>query len=161
MLSGHYYYILFILQNITSPLQGFFNFIVYIRPYVQIFSIDYPDLSFGRVFLKAIQSKGDEQHRRPTRRRRSLADRLRDPNYSKRGLTSREIHFQQVAATILEDNDVEKDAANQDKQIDPLKIDSKEGNRTCNDTQIALQKRLSLSLHAEENDCALSLHQDS
>jgi len=133
MLSGRFYYILFILQNITSPLQGFFNFIVYIRPHIKEFSIDYPDLSFFHVFLKAIQSNGGEHHRRP-RRRRSLADRLRDPNYSKRGLTSREIHLQQSAkqlsATSKEGKDIEKGAGKPDYQIAPRKRASEESERT-------------------------------
>jgi len=134
MFSGHVIYILLVFQNITSPLQGFLNFIVYIRPHVKEFSMDYPEMSYFHIFLKAIQSKGDEQHRRPTRRRRSLTDRLRDPYYSKRGLTSREIHFQQLAVTAVDSNDVEKDGANQDNQVDSLKIDCNERNSTCHAT---------------------------
>jgi len=127
------YYVLLILQNITTPLQGFFNFIVYIRPHIKEFSIDYPDLSFSHVFLKAIQSKGDEHHRRP-RRRRSLATRLRDPNYSRRGLTSREIYLQQSAKQLSamsnEGKDIEKGASKKDCQIAPRKRASEESENT-------------------------------
>jgi len=140
--SGHFYYALLILQNITAPLQGFFNFIVYIRPHVKEFSIDYPDMTYFHVFLKAIQSKGDEHHRRP-RRRRSLADKLRDPDTNQRGLTSREIHLQQtakqVAATSYEYNDVEQDADNQDNQIASQKKASEENDKTCQDTKICTE----------------------
>jgi len=58
MLSGHFYYILFILQNITSPLQGFLNFIVYIRPHVQIFSKDYPEMPFFTRFAESYSIQG-------------------------------------------------------------------------------------------------------
>jgi len=119
ILSGHLYYILFILQNIFSPLQGFFNFIVYIRPHIKELSKDYPDMSFFQVFMKAMQSKGDEHNRRP-RRRRSMTERLRDPNYNQRGLTSREIYLQQTTqqgAATFHFNNVDKDTTNRDSQI--------------------------------------------
>ena len=48
-------------------------------------------MSFFQALVKAVKSKGDE---RP-RRRRSLVDRLRQPNYIENRSTSRGIHRQQ------------------------------------------------------------------
>jgi len=100
ILSGHFIYILFIMQNLTAPLQGFFNFIVYIRPHFKEFSKDYPEMSFFGVFLKSIQSKGDEHCRRPTKRENHLKQ-----------------TDQQVSVTTHESHDVEKDT---DKRNYPI-----------------------------------------
>mmetsp|Transcript_12311 Transcript_12311/g.14108 ORF Transcript_12311/g.14108 Transcript_12311/m.14108 type:complete len:602 (+) Transcript_12311:28-1833(+) len=55
---------LYLLQQTTLPAQGFFNFLVFIRPRIQNISKNNPELGYIRVFLEAIRSSGEETQKR-------------------------------------------------------------------------------------------------
>ena len=100
MFTGNVIFALVLLQTTFAPAQGFFNFMVYIHPHIKRARRDYPEIKFIQALLKAIKSKGEE---RP--RRRSLVDKLRNPNYNNNRFTARELHNQQsirAAALIIQ-----------------------------------------------------------
>jgi len=59
--TGRFYFTLFVLQQIFSPAQGIFNFMVYIRPILKTVQKTHSEISFFQALLKAIQSKGEEE----------------------------------------------------------------------------------------------------
>jgi len=61
--------VLFILQQTTMPAQGFFNFLVFIRPRIQNALQKNTKASFYSAFLEAIKSRGEDPNM--ARRRRS------------------------------------------------------------------------------------------
>jgi len=95
---------LLILQQITLPAQGFFNFIVFMLPIVRTVQKIDPEIQFFKALLKAIVSikKLDESKRDY----RSKLDKLRKPSLSRKGFTTRELHQQEkdrdAALFILE-----------------------------------------------------------
>jgi len=53
---------LFVMQQATAPAQGFFNFLVFIVPQIQIAHKNNPDNSFFKALLEAIISRGEDNN---------------------------------------------------------------------------------------------------
>jgi len=100
---------LLILQQITIPAQGFFNFIVFMLPIVRTVRKDDPEKPFFKILLKALVSK--EKLDESKRDYRSKLEKLRKPNLNRKGFTTRELHQQQKdrdAALFTLEADVEE-----------------------------------------------------
>ena len=98
-----------ILQSITAPAQGFFNFIVFILPIVRAVKKDDHEMPLFKVLLKAIVST--EKLDKSKRDCRSKLEKLRKPNPNRKGFTSRELHQQRKdrdAAFFIPEADVEE-----------------------------------------------------
>jgi len=70
IISRRVIFVLFLLQQITVPAQGFFNFLVFIRPQIQNAFKNNPTISFAGAFLEAVKSRGENPNKR--RRRSSV-----------------------------------------------------------------------------------------
>ena len=93
MFSQRYNVVLLMLQQITSPLQGFFNFIVFIRPILKAVKKGDTEIPLFKALFKAIISRKIEEE--STRDNRSKVDKLRKPNLNRKEFTARELHQQQ------------------------------------------------------------------
>ena len=91
--TSKYIFVLFIFQAITHPAQGFFNFIVIIRPVVRAVQKGDPEIPLFKALCKAIISRKKEEE--SARDNRSKVDKLRKPNLNRKGFTARELHQQQ------------------------------------------------------------------
>ena len=92
--SGKFVYPIWVLTQIFSPLQGFLNFIVFIRPRVLGFREADSELSFRQAFFKAILSTG------PTT---AVRNQYSATNRGQR-FTTRELHMQ--ASSRNEENEL-------------------------------------------------------
>ena len=92
---GQLVYILWILTQVTVPLQGFLNFLVFVRPRVISYLQSDPDLTLAKAFVKAVTSKMDSTTPSLARRRRSLQDTQQNGG---RRFTAREFHMRELKA---------------------------------------------------------------
>ena len=95
VMSSKYIFVLLIFQTVTNPAQGFFNFIVFIRPIVRAVQKGDPEIPLFKALCKAIISRKKEEEEESTRDNRSKVDKLRKPNLNRKGFTARELHQQQ------------------------------------------------------------------
>ena len=85
---------LWVITQFFSPLQGVFNFLVFIRPKVQLVLRSDPSLSLFRAFINAVRTKDLEEE---TRRQRGS---LTPGGGTRRRFTAREWHLRETANQV-------------------------------------------------------------
>ena len=92
MNTGQFIYSIWVMTQVTVPLQGFWNFLVFIRPRVIASRQVENDLTLAQAFMKAIMSTADTTPPSELRRRRSLVN--TQQNGGSR-FTAREFHMRE------------------------------------------------------------------
>lgn len=100
--GGSFSYTLLVLTQITTPLQGFLNFMVFIRPRIVAFRRVDQDLPWSKAFIKAITSTGETTFS-AVRRQSALLD---TQGNGGRRYTAREFHLRETIAQIADDEEL-------------------------------------------------------
>jgi hypothetical protein len=95
MRTGKAIIVLYLIANFLSPLQGFFNFFIFIRPRLAMLRHSHPNMRFSKLLWIAVTSRVETAR---LGRRRSTHQ-LQQNSYSprRRGFTARELYLQQRA----------------------------------------------------------------
>lgn len=111
-------FIFYILSKIFYPLQGFFNFFIFIRPRIVNRMRRHPEYSFFKAVKRAIQSRGEDPSK--AQRRRTLPSKrnsLVNNTGSKRRLSLKTFEPDQNTPTPFSPNLKKKDDDNEESSI--------------------------------------------
>jgi hypothetical protein len=95
MRTGKAIVALYLIANFLSPLQGFFNFFIFIRPRLVMLRHSHPNMRFSELLWTAVTSRTETARlgrRRSTHQLQQNSNRPR-----RRGFTARELYLQQRA----------------------------------------------------------------